>query len=170
MSSILPVSEMLESRTLLSSAFINNTVLTIIGDLKTANNISVHRTGDNEITVSMNGKDQVFGPCDPITKVVIEGGNKPDKLVINESDRPLDLPVLMNGKIGDDTVEGGAGNDSIWGNAGHDNVAGQNGNDVLYGGSGEDAMFGGNGNDTFHGGDPHDRMDGGAGKNRFLKH
>jgi Ca2+-binding RTX toxin-like protein len=163
MSSNIPFTEALESRTLLSSAFISQTVLNIVGDLKTANAISVHRTGDNEITVSINGKDTVFGSCDPITKVVIDGGNQADKLVINETDRPLNLPVEMNGRIGDDTLIGGAGDDTLKGGVDDDSIDGNGGNDMLMGQNGEDAVHGGDGDDQVLGGAGNDTVTGGAG-------
>src|SRR4051794_3145680 len=120
--------EELESRVLLSSAAVSKGVLTIIGDLKTANSISVHRSSDSTVTVSINGREQDFGLCDQITRVVIEGGNQADRLVINEDDRLLNLPVLMNGKIGDDTLIGSAGRDTLNGGIDDDSIDGNGGN------------------------------------------
>jgi len=51
-----------------------------------------------------------------------------------------DLPNLLSGNTGNDTLAGFGGNDSIYGG---------NGNDVIDGGSGDDVMNGGAGNDTY---------------------
>jgi Ca2+-binding RTX toxin-like protein len=50
---------------------------------------------------------------------------------------------ILNGKDGDDILDGGAGNDTL---------NGDDGDDILIGGAGDDTLFGKNGNDTLEGG------------------
>jgi len=142
MSSILSINEMLESRTLLSSAVVTQSVLHIVGDASSANTITVRRTSATDITVSMNGKaDQVFGQCDVITSIDIKGGSGADRLSVDESGQALGVGVSMTGGDGNDTLTGGNSNDSLWGNDGNDSVTGDDGNDVMYGGNGGDTML-----------------------------
>ena len=169
--STMALSEMLESRTLLSSASVSDGVLHIQGDLKTANSISVHRTNSVDITVSINGKDQVFSSaCNDITQIVIDGGNLADRLVVNESDGPLGIPVVMNGKVGDDTLIGGSGNDVLNGGVDDDSIDGNGGDDRLIGGRGEDALHGGDGDDRLLGGNDNDTLTGGDGNDSLWGH
>lgn len=170
MSFNLPLSEILESRTLLSSAFVQQGVLHVAGNLKSANNISVRRSGDHQIIVTINGKEQAFGGCDPVNKVIIEGGNKADRLSVNENSGPLGLAVVMNGRIGDDTLIGSSGDDTLNGGIDDDSINGNGGNDLLIGGRGEDALHGGDGNDVVLGGDGNDTVEGGAGNDSLWGH
>ena len=173
MSSILPLSEILESRTLLSSASISQGVLRIVGDQNTANNISVKRTSDTEVSVTINGHTQVFGACDTITGVAIHGGDKADRLAIDETGQLLAVPVTIDGSGGNDTIigsnggdslNGQGGNDSVVGNGGNDRIFGREGNDVLLGGDGDDMIKGGGGNDTLNGGAGNDSLWGNKGR------
>src|SRR3954453_21173583 len=88
--------EDLESRTLLSSASVSGGVLHIVGDLKTANVITVRRD-DNGIVANINGVDRRFSSCDVITRILIDGGNKADRLAVNEDAQLLGVPVEMRG-------------------------------------------------------------------------
>ena len=146
------LAEELESRCLLSSASVSGGVLHVVGDLKTANVIVVRRDSNNQIVANINGHEQSFSVCDVINKVIIDGGNKADKLEINETDAALGVPVLMNGKIGDDTLIGGSEDDTLRGGVDDDSIDGNGGNDMLLGQNGEDAVHGGDGNDIIVGG------------------
>jgi Ca2+-binding RTX toxin-like protein len=168
MSSILSISELLESRTLLSSAGITQSVLHIVGNADSNNTITVRRTSDTQITVSMDGKpDQVFGQCDTITGIDIKGGDLADRLAVDESSLALGLGVSMEGGNGndtligsnsDDSLDGGAGDDSIVGNGGNDRVAGRDGNDTVLAGAGDDSIKGNGGNDVVDGGAGNDSV------------
>ena len=159
---------MLESRTLLSSAGVTQSVLHIVGDASSANTITVRRTSDTEITVSMNGKaDQVFGQCDTITGIDIKGGSGADRLAVDESSQALGVGVSMEGGAGndtligsnsDDSLDGGAGDDSIVGNGGNDRIAGREGNDTILAGAGDDSIKGNAGNDVVDGGAGNDSV------------
>ncbi|NEP10071.1 MAG: calcium-binding protein [Symploca sp. SIO2C1] len=87
------------------------------------------------------------------------------------------LPTIINGTIGDDTLEGTSGidlllgfdgNDLLQGNEGHDFLFGGLGNDTLYGGTGHDYLLGGTGDDSLYGGDGSDILLGGEGNDRLY--
>lgn len=67
---------------------------------------------------------------------------------------------LFYGGDGNDNLQPGAGNDSVDGGAGNDTLSGGAGNDLLIGGSGNDSISGGPGNDTAWGGDGDDSISG----------
>jgi Ca2+-binding RTX toxin-like protein len=88
-----------------------------------------------------------------------------------------DLPLLIRGEGGDDTIVsnggddtilGGDGNDLIIGVSGNDRLFGGDGNDTLFGGLGDDALFGEGGNDLLVSGGGRDTLDGGAGRNKLI--
>ncbi len=87
------------------------------------------------------------------------------------------LPTIINGTAGDDTVEGTigidlllgfGGNDLLQGNEGHDFLFGHAGNDILYGGEGHDYLLGGTGNDLLYGDEGSDILLGGEGNDRLY--
>ncbi|MDB5318825.1 MAG: hypothetical protein JWN40_456 [Phycisphaerales bacterium] len=69
------------------------------------------------------------------------------------------LPALILGGDGNDTLHASDSNDSISGGAGNDWIDGYGGDDVLAGGNGNDTILGGLGNDL---------LDGGAGDDTLL--
>jgi Ca2+-binding RTX toxin-like protein len=69
----------------------------------------------------------------------------------------------IQGGAENDTVNGGAGGDVLNGNGGDDTVSGGNGQDTLRGGAGEDSLNGGPAADTIYGGADNDVLSGGAG-------
>jgi Ca2+-binding RTX toxin-like protein len=161
-------SEQLESRLLLSSASLSKGVLHIQGDTATANDITVRRTADNQVAVSFNdGEEQLFGDCDQITKVLIDGGAEDDTLAIDEDERTLNLVVEMNGRAGDDTLLGSAGDDFLKGQVGDDSISGEDGSDRMFGQVGDDQLFGGDGSDMMKGSAGDDRLLGGDGNDRM---
>jgi Ca2+-binding RTX toxin-like protein len=70
-----------------------------------------------------------------------------------------DLPALILGGDGNDTLHASDSRDTIDGGAGNDWIDGFGGDDVLTGGDGNDTLLGGLGNDL---------LDGGAGDDRLL--
>ncbi|NEP14763.1 MAG: calcium-binding protein [Symploca sp. SIO2C1] len=87
------------------------------------------------------------------------------------------LPTIINGTAGDDTLEGTLGidlllgfdgNDLLQGNEGHDFLFGHAGNDTLYGGEGHDYLLGGTGDDSLYGGEGSDILLGGEGNDRLY--
>ena len=71
-------------------------------------------------------------------------------------------PGHHRGKLGKDTVTGGAGNDTLTGAAGDDTLSGGAGNDTT-GGPGVDSLTGGDNNDTLTGSEGNDTLTGGPG-------
>ncbi|MUG94844.1 hemolysin [Scytonema sp. UIC 10036] len=53
----------------------------------------------------------------------------------------------IDGRDGNDNLQGGGGADTLIGGSGNDYINGNNGNDVLIGGIGNDTLFGGGGTD-----------------------
>ncbi|NES00417.1 MAG: calcium-binding protein [Symploca sp. SIO1B1] len=87
------------------------------------------------------------------------------------------LPTVINGTDGDDTLEGTSGidkivgfggNDVLLGNEGHDFLFGDGGNDILFGGEGDDFLLGGVGEDNLYGDDGSDNLNGGEGNDRLF--
>jgi len=85
----------------------------------------------------------------------------------------FDLPGVIKGFGGNDsiigsnstdTLAGGKGNDDVHGGGGDDTIKGSGGNDTLLGSSGDDTIKGGNGNDSLVGGKGYDVGNGGKGK------
>lgn len=88
-----------------------------------------------------------------------------------------DVPSVLKGQGGNDTLLGGSGDDQIEGNGGHDQILGRNGNDqlkggqrndTLYGGAGDDSIFGGSHSDWATGGSGADQLDGDSGNDTLL--
>lgn len=104
-----------------------------------------------------------------------------DEPPVEEPDAPEDTgsSASLQGRHGDDWIDGTDGNDRLdghfgddrlFGGAGDDRLEGRHGNDTLIGGRGDDAMRGGHGDDLFifgqddiEGGSWHDEIDGGHG-------
>jgi Ca2+-binding RTX toxin-like protein len=62
------------------------------------------------------------------------------------------LPGIIGGSDGDDTLDGRGGDDVLFGNRGKDVLIGGEGNDKLDGGAGRDTLIGGPGDDILTGG------------------
>ena len=62
------------------------------------------------------------------------------------------LPGIIGGSAGDDTLDGRGGDDVLFGAAGKDTLIGGEGNDKLDGGAGRDTLIGGPGDDWLTGG------------------
>ena len=75
---------------------------------------------------------------------------------------------LIDGRDGDDVLQGNGGADTIFGNFGNDRVDGGIADDVLSGGIGKDSVFGGDGADTVQGGLGDDSMAGGLGVDTLI--
>lgn len=68
----------------------------------------------------------------------------------------------LAGADGEDTLSGGAGNDTISGGRHMDTINGNDGNDTLYGNTGNDFLYGNAGDDTLFGGYGKDELRGGT--------
>ena len=76
--------------------------------------------------------------------------------------------LVLYGKSGNDTLEGGTGDDVIYGAEGDDTLYGYKGIDVLLGEEGNDTLLGGEDNDWLYGGVGDDEVDGGSGNDRVY--
>lgn len=94
-------------------------------------------------------------------------GAKPVGVVVD-----LQLPGVLRGTTGLDTLTGGVGAEQLFGldaadtlngGGGNDRLEGGAGDDVLDGGAADDRMFGGAGNDAMRGSPGADHYDGGGG-------
>jgi Ca2+-binding RTX toxin-like protein len=73
------------------------------------------------------------------------------------------VPVVLNGDSGNDTIVGSSGIDSIFGGDGNDEISGGAGNDLINGNDGDDLLSGDGGDDTVFGDLGVDLLLGGAG-------
>ncbi|MDG2359977.1 MAG: Calx-beta domain-containing protein, partial [Planctomycetaceae bacterium] len=73
------------------------------------------------------------------------------------------VPIIIDGGLGDDTLNGTTGGDLIFGRAGLDTIDAQGGADTLNGGDGDDIIDGGDGNDIVRGEAGNDSVTGGLG-------
>jgi Ca2+-binding RTX toxin-like protein len=79
------------------------------------------------------------------------------------------IPVVFDGGLPPETVEGWDGNDILSGNGDNDFLdGGFGGNDTLSGGDGQDTLFGFGGNDSLDGGLGDDAIFGGSGNDVIL--
>ena len=102
---------------------------------------------------------------------VIHGGDGNDSITGGDRDDKLfggpgDDHVI--GHDGNDLLTGGPGDDTLEGRDGNDTLVGDAGNDTLYGGAGNDDLRGYEGNDTLDGGPGTNKLFGGAGHNTYI--
>ncbi|HEV8378257.1 MAG TPA: calcium-binding protein [Tepidisphaeraceae bacterium] len=160
--------EMLESRTMLSSAAVTDGTLLITGDNGVTNQISVALNADGvnlDVSTATNGGAatvQQFA-LSSVNRIVIKGGDQADTL----SAADLNVSVKILGRNGDDIITGSAVNDLLIGGKGNDQLNGGGGNDKLMGGKGDDILVGGDGNDKLWGNQGNDNLDGGVGNDRL---
>lgn len=79
----------------------------------------------------------------------------------------LDLPVVINGGDGHDSIDGGAAGDTINGGKGRDTIHGMGGRDIIHGGADIDFLFGDSKGDRIWGDAGADFIDGGSGDDRL---
>lgn len=75
---------------------------------------------------------------------------------------------LLDGGLGNDTLNGGTGSDILIGGLGNDALSGGDGNNVLSGSAGNDTLWGGGHDDQLLGEAGADSMDGGGGNDNLL--
>ncbi len=147
------IPEALEDRRLLSAVIFDRSVLLLVGNPSSANNINVKLNADGK-SVQARVNDVVRTvPLSQVQTIRAFGGNANDNIIL---DSKLTMPAY---------VQAGGGNDVIQGNGGHDTLYGGAGNDYLTAGIGGSMVFGQVGNDTLVGGNGADKLDGGTGGN-----
>jgi len=104
-----------------------------------------------DTTLTGLGSDILSG----IGEARLLGGNSNNRIDATA----VTIPVLLNGRGGDDTLLGGPGDDTLGGGAGADSIVGGSGHDRVMGqGSSLDSLSGGPGNDTIDGGAGYDHL------------
>ncbi|MFT3857286.1 MAG: Calx-beta domain-containing protein [Aquabacterium sp.] len=82
----------------------------------------------------------------------------------------MQVPAVILGRDGADSLTGGDLADRLYGDGGNDLINGGKGNDTLHGGDGADVINGDEGNDLIIGGPGGDTLSGGAGADVFVWH
>ncbi|HTK74074.1 MAG TPA: FG-GAP-like repeat-containing protein [Gemmataceae bacterium] len=143
----------LEDRTVPAvTATLLNGVLGVMGDTA-ANNISIGLS-NGQITVS--GVAQSFA-ANQIASISVAGGDGDDVITVNPA---INLPCLLFGEFGNDTLVGGSGSDQLFGGVGNDRLDGGPGDDQLFTGQGNDVFADTQGNNTNASGGPSGRTAG----------
>jgi Ca2+-binding RTX toxin-like protein len=106
------------------------------------------------IRVTNNGTVVGGSPFQQVKRIAVNAGDGNDLVYLTD----LNVPAVLNGGNGSDTLRAGSGNDSANGNAGGDVVEGYLGNDTLLGGPGDDLIIGGPGLDHLYGQDGNDTV------------
>ena len=107
------------------------------------------------VSVAGNGRAVGGSPFSGVRQIVVNGFDGDDRIVVGS----LNIPVVLVGGNGNDTLVGGTHHDVIRGGAGNDNITGGAGLDQLFGEDGSDVLNaqdglsdrvvdGGNGTDT----------------------
>jgi hypothetical protein len=131
------------------------------------------------VQVTENGKvTQPFIPYVAGKSVTVNGKGGADNIQCQKSD----LPVVVDGGAGTDTIHGGSKADVLKGGDNNDTIYGRDGDDTLFGGNHNDTLIGGWGADDLIGGDGKDTadysarnanlmlsIDGGANDGEFLE-
>lgn len=140
--------------------------------------------------VGYGGNDTISGNGAPAPGDVLYGNDGNDYITIDtgiaggsvfagkDNDNILgsDLPDLIYGDAGAESILGAGGNDNLIGtnttndpfNDSGDTIRGENGSDYINGNVGSDVLYGGNGNDSLYGGRDNDLMFGDAGNDSLL--
>ena len=103
--------------------------------------------------------------CELVIRVPMETANDAELPSIIRGTSGNDT---LNGTAADDSLFGRAGNDRLFGFAGDDYVDGEDGDDELFGGAGNDIMAGRGGADTINGDEGDDRITGDRGSDRIF--
>jgi hypothetical protein len=95
-----------------------------------------------------------------VTSLVVNGLGGPDTINGSNGLATLNIPLVIDGGPGDDTIGGGDGDDMLIGGDDNDTIDGNRGNDTALMGEGDDTFIWdpGDGNDTIEGQDGADKM------------
>jgi Ca2+-binding RTX toxin-like protein len=146
----------------------------------TANNDSIVMTNQTGGGIRVTSNGSVVGgspfPFASVKKIQVNGGAGNDLIYLTD----LNVPSVLVGGDGDDTLRAGTKNDNVSGDDGGDVLEGFIGNDTLRGGSGDDLIIGGPGIDHLFGDGGDDtlqandglgdaKVDGGTGSDTIMK-
>jgi len=129
--------------------------------------VSASRSGNDLVVGLTNGSFRIVDHFNghPIESLVTLDGHS---VTLSTSNVGGNLPGIIGGTNGNDTLDGRGGDDFLFGNAGNDLLLGGDGNDRLDGGAGNDVLNGGDGDDVLIGGPGNDTLIGGAGHDTFV--
>jgi Ca2+-binding RTX toxin-like protein len=156
--------ESLEGRNLMSAGLHHGTLSVVGGN---GMDTIIVRADATSVTVEKNGESKSYARA-KVRSIVVHGRAGNDLLAVEDADGLFDIPVVLVGGKGADSLEGGAANDVLVGGAGDDSMFGNGGNDIMRGDTGNDLMTGGAGNDVLRGGAGNDLMGGGEGDDLVL--
>lgn len=140
-----------EHRVLVTGAGIVDRTLFIIGGDQ-ADQIKVSMQGSTTIKVDANfltGANFRTYAAAAIDRIVIYSNGGDDQVSVSGG---VTKPVLIDGGLGDDQLNGGSGGNILLGGGGNDQLTGGIGNDILIGGFGADKLIGQDGQDVLVGG------------------
>lgn len=145
--------EVLESRNLLSSVSIVDSVLTVQGDAADNEVVVTEDVEAGTVSVQLDGNKSVF-ERDEVSALVIRG-RRGDDLLENRSS----LNASIFGGEGNDVMRGGSGDDLLRGGRGDDVINDFGGNNILKGNDGDDTLQSvSSGADVFRGGKGRDLL------------
>jgi Ca2+-binding RTX toxin-like protein len=156
--------ESLEGRRLMSAGLHHGTLSVVGGN---GMDTIIVRADATSVTVEKNGESKSYARA-KVRSIVVHGRAGNDLLAVEDADGLFDIPVVLVGGKGADSLEGGAGDDSMFGNGGNDVMRGDAGNDLMTGGAGNDVLRGGAGNDLMGGGEGDDLVLGGRGNDSLY--
>lgn len=122
------------------------------------------KTVGTDLKVYINDKLVLTRPATGVNRVFLNGSSDKDELDASN----YAGPVTLQGRRGDDELEGRSNNDLLVGGDGNDALDGNAGNDVLVGGAGDDELNGGDGMDVLIGGLGSDELFGGGGGDLLI--
>ncbi|HSV15971.1 MAG TPA: hypothetical protein VLI90_17045, partial [Tepidisphaeraceae bacterium] len=138
--------ERLEDRQLLStSVSFSNGVLTLNGDPKLANHLTVEQdpTGKN---LGANAQGKLLSVSKgSVKQIVINSGSGADRIYI---DNTIAIPTTINSGDGNDIIKAGAGNATVTAGSGRDWIAVHGAHTSVKIGNGDSTVLGGIGDDT----------------------
>lgn len=177
--------ERLESRRLLSATLVDG-LLTVTGTSSGSEHfgndvIEVHyeRAGRGSgdpfnLHVRLNGNLIGQFAHNTVSRVRVFGLAGHDRIDLSGVTLPggferggLNVPAVVEGGAGNDTIIGGNESDTLLGGAGRDVIHGGRGADLIVGGAGNDKLHGDDGDDSLAGSAGNDGLHGGAGTDRF---
>ncbi len=125
--------------------------------------LEVKTVGTN-LKVYVNDKLVLTRPAAGVNRVFLNGSSDKDELDVSN----YTGPSTLQGRSGNDELDGGSNNDLLFGGDGDDELDGNAGNDVLVGGAGNDELNGGEGVDVLIGGLGSDDLFGGGGGDLLI--
>ena len=126
--------------------------LTVMG---TPGNDSIVMTQSGAgVALTASGTPVAGGPFNGVKKIHVLAGDGNDLVYLTD----LNIPAILDGGNGDDTLRAGTQNDALSGAEGADVLEGFIGHDTLRGGAGNDLIIGGPGIDHLYGDDGNDTV------------